>query len=150
MKTYMIILVVVLISLFTMGEMCFAVPKAEDETTSKQVSKEVKEALEAVKQYSAEQRDEALNKVGIAIENLDARIADLEKRMEQKWDSMDQAAREKARDTLKSMRQKRNNLAEWYGGMKHSSSQAWKHVKEGFLKSYDALLGAYDKAKQEF
>jgi len=135
---------------FTIGDMSFAAQKAEGETTPKKVGKEVTEAIEAIKKYSAEQRDEALKKVRIAIDNLDARIDDLEERMEQKWDSMDQAAREKARATLKSLRQKRNKLAEWYGGMKHSSAEAWKHVKKGFLKSYDALLEAYDKAKKEF
>jgi len=70
--------------------------------------------------------------------------------MEQKWELMDQAARENAQKTLKSLRQNRNNLAEWYGGMKHSSAKAWGHVKNGFIKSYEALLEAYDKAKKEF
>lgn len=148
--TLHLVLFVLLTIVFTIGDTSLAGQKAEGETTSKQVSKEVREALEAIKKYSAEQRDEALKKVSIAIDNLDARISDLEERMEQKWDSMDQAAREKARATLKSLRQKRNKLAEWYGGMQHSSSKAWKHVKEGFLKSYEALLEAYDKAKKEF
>jgi hypothetical protein len=51
---------------------------------------------------------------------------------------------------VKSLGQKRNKLAEWYGGMKHSSAGAWKHVKKGFLKSWEALLDAYEQAKKEF
>ena len=41
-------------------------------------------------------------------------------------------------------------LAEWYGGLKHSSSNAWEDVKTGFLESYHQLQGAFDKAAQEF
>jgi len=51
---------------------------------------------------------------------------------------------------LKSLRKKRNELAEWYGGMQHSSAKAWEHVKRGFLKSYEALSKAYEKAVKEF
>jgi hypothetical protein len=63
---------------------------------------------------------------------------------------MNQAGREKARATLKSLRKRRNELAEWYGGMQHSSSKAWLHVKKGFLDSYEALSKAYDEAIDEF
>jgi hypothetical protein len=34
--------------------------------------------------------------------------------------------------------------------MKHSSANAWEHVKKGFLDSYEALSEAYDKAVKEF
>ena len=63
---------------------------------------------------------------------------------------MGQAAREEALSTLKALRKKRNDLAEWYGGMQHSSAKAWDHVKEGFLDSYKALSEAYGKAVKEF
>lgn len=100
--------------------------------------------------YSADQRDEALKKVRATIKELDTLINDLEGRVEKKWDRMDQAARYKARATLKSLREKRNELAEWYGGIQHSSGNAWEHVKKGFLDSFEALSKAYEKATKEF
>jgi hypothetical protein len=84
------------------------------------------------------------------MKDLDARIQGMEDRLEKKWGQMDQAAREKARSAMQSLRKKRNELAEWYGGMKHSSANAWEQAKKGFLDSYDSLSKAFDKAVKEF
>lgn len=152
MRTRMIIsmaLLLLMAGIFTSGASS-AAQETEGKGTSGDVSKEVKEALAAIETYTAEQRDKALDKVRIAIDNLDSRIDEMEKRMGEKWDQMDRTTREKAQSTLKTLRQKRNKLAEWYGGMKHSSSKAWEHVKKGFLDSYEALLDAYKKAADEF
>ena len=138
------------IVLFTIAVGTLAGQEIADKTTPKEVTKEVKEAVEAIRSYSSDQRDEALKKVKFAIEGLDARIEELERRLEKTWDQTDQKAREKARATLKSLRRKRNELAEWYGGMQHSSAKAWQHVKKGFLDSYEALAEAYGKAVREF
>ena len=74
----------------------------------------------------------------------------MENRIGKKWDQMDQAARRKAGSTLASLRKQRNELAEWYGGPKYSSAEAWGHVKNGFLKSYESLAEAFGKAESEF
>jgi hypothetical protein len=63
---------------------------------------------------------------------------------------MDQSAREKAMATLSTLRKQRNEVAEWYGGLKHSASNAWEDVKKGFLKSYQELQDTFDKAHSEF
>jgi len=133
-----------------MASTSLAGQKPDDKTKPKEVGQEVKEAVEAIKNYSADQRDEALKKVRIAIDDLDARIEEMETRVENKWDQMDKAARDKTRATMNSLREKRNELAEWYGGMRHSSANAWEHVKKGFMDSYEAQGQAYDKAVKEF
>jgi hypothetical protein len=138
------------IALFTITVGTFAGQEIADKTTSGEVTKEVKEAVDAIRSYSSDQRDEALKKVKVAIADLDARIEELERRLEKTWDQTDQKARRKARATLKSLRRKRNDLAEWYGGMQHSSAKAWQHVKKVFFDSYEALAEAYDKAVREF
>ena len=74
----------------------------------------------------------------------------MENRIGKKWDQMDQAARREARSTLASLRKQRNELAEWYGGLKYSSAEAWGHVKIGFLKSYKAMSKSFGKAESEF
>jgi flagellar motility protein MotE (MotC chaperone) len=143
-----IVLVPIALVAITVGTL--AGQEKADKTSPEEVTKEVKEATEAIRSYSSDQRDEALKKVKAAIDDLDTRIDELERRLEKTWDQADQKAREKARATLKSLRRKRNDLAEWYGGMQHSSAKAWQHVKRGFLNSYEALAEAYDKAVREF
>lgn len=85
-----------------------------------------------------------------ALEKLDGRIDTLETRIDDNWDKMDKAAREKARASLKALRNQRIQLAEWYGGLKQGSASAWEHMKTGFADAYQALNDAWGKAKIEF
>ena len=63
---------------------------------------------------------------------------------------MSQSARTQARSTLATLRQQRNEVAEWYGGMKYSSSNAWDRMKQGFSNAYSSLHDSWVKAEQEF
>jgi hypothetical protein len=122
----------------------------DDKTTSKDVKQETMEAIETIKKYTVEKKDEAVREVKIVLEDLDARIDRMQSRVENNWNEMDQASRKKAKKTLQALRKKRNELSEWYGGLKHSSADAWDHVKKGFVDGYEALAGAFDKAENEF
>ncbi len=123
---------------------------SSDQTTMQDVKSEAADVAKAIKKYSANQKDQAIESAKSALNELDARIEKLETTIEQQSDKMTEAARENARKTMKALREQRNSLAEWYGGMKHSSNDAWEHVKEGFSESYSALTGAWDKARKEF
>jgi hypothetical protein len=63
---------------------------------------------------------------------------------------MDQAARTKARESLTALQKQRTVAAEWYGGLKYSSRNAWEDVKSGFAKSYHEVSDAFDKATRKF
>src|SRR5437899_2256442 len=58
-------------------------------------------------------------------------------------------ARKKARATLNALRRERNEAAEWYGGLKHSSAESWEQVKAGFVKSYEALKESFARARKQ-
>ena len=135
---------------FAMATISFAAQTSTDQTTTKEVKQKVAEAAEAIKSYSVAQRDEALQKAKAVLDDLDARIDRLQSQLNEKWEQMDQIARQKATASLTALRKQRNEIAEWYGGLKHSSSKAWEDVKAGFLKSYQALREAFDKAQSEF
>jgi len=53
--------------------------------------------FQALKAYTADQRDEAIQKTKAALDNVDKRIDALGTHIDNKWDKMDKAAREKAR-----------------------------------------------------
>lgn len=114
------------------------------------IGQEVGDAADAIKNYSAAQRDEAEKKAKATLHDVDARIAEIEGRISKNWNSMSQAARDHAQTTLRAMRKKRNEVAEWYGAVKHSSAEAWDEVKRGFAKSYRDLAESVSKARQEF
>ncbi len=145
-----IVLVFVLAVFVSIGGTVFAGQGSEGKASLDEVRQEVDEAVKTIGNYSVEQRDKALKKVKTAIDNLDERIEVLETQIQNRWEQMDRAAQKEARSTLKTLRKKRNELAEWYGGMRHSSINAWDHVKKGFIDSYKALSEAYEKAVEEF
>jgi ubiquinone biosynthesis protein UbiJ len=137
-------------ALLTVSPLSFAAETSSSKTTAKDVSRKVDETGQAIKNYTVAQRDEAIKKAKAALDDLDARIGRLERRLDNEWDRMDQAARKKARATQKALRRERNEVAEWYGGLKHSSAESWEQVKAGFVKSYEVLKASFAKARKEF
>ncbi len=110
-----------------------------DKTTAKEVKQEMQDLLQALQGYTADQRDEAIQKIKAALGNLDNRIDELETYIYDNWDKMDKATRDKARADLKALHKQRTELAEWYGSLKSSSAGAWEQVKKGFSNAYIAL-----------
>ena len=70
----------------------------------------------------------------------------MERKVDEDWDKMDAAARKNARATLNALHKERDEVAEWYGGLKHGSAEAWDEVKGGFVKSYEGLKQSLFKA----
>ncbi|HEX7810409.1 MAG TPA: hypothetical protein VF460_00750 [Burkholderiales bacterium] len=129
-----------------------AAPQASiaEETTAKDVGKKLNEAGAAIKDYTVEQRDEAVKNARIALDDLDAKINRLAADIDSKWDKLDASARKKAYESMEKLRKERNDAAEWMGALKHSSKDAWGEVKNGFAKSYEALASTFSRAKEEF
>lgn len=123
---------------------------SENKTSLKEIKKETQDLIKALKSYSVEQQDAAVRKTKATLDNLDRRIEALEARIHKNWDTMDQATRKKARDTLKALRKQRTQVAEWYESLKNSSADGWNHMKQGFSNAYQALQKAWEKAEEEF
>lgn len=142
------------VSLITVALLGLAPPSLasqheKDKTTAKAVRHEVADAAEAIKQYGADKRDEAAKKAQAALDALDARIEAMEARIDRNWDKMDKAAREQARSRLKALREQRVEVAEWYGGLKNSTAEAWDQMKAGFSGAYTSLRRTWEKAETE-
>ena len=120
-----------------------------DEASIEEVREETRDLLQTLKSYTAEQRDEAIQEIEIAVIKLDNRIDALQSRLDERWDSMTRPAREQARETLKALQRQRVELAEWYGNLKGSSSSAWSEIRKGFSKAYRDINKAWEKALQE-
>jgi len=112
------------------------------------VKKEVGDAAEAIKDYSAEQRDAALAKTKEALDDFDARIERLEMTVRDRWGQMDQTARNKAVAALRDLKRQRERVAKWHGGLQHSSAENWEQVKRGFSSSYEELKASWGRAEK--
>jgi chromosome segregation ATPase len=137
------------IAMLGIAPLCDAGP-ANDKASIEDVKQEADNLIQALKAYTADQRDEAIKKAKAALDDLDKRIDALEKHIDNSWDKMDKAAREKARASLEALRKRRTKVAEWYGSMKSSSVDAWGHMKKGFSDAYGSLYDAWEKSEKEF
>lgn len=118
-------------------------------TSAEDIKKETQDLLKALNSYTADQKDEAVNKTKDALDSLDKRIDEMEAMIDKGWDKMDRAAREKARESLKALRNQRKKVAEWYDRLKSSSGDSWEIIKKGFSDAYKALNDAWNKLKNE-
>ncbi|MBE0626497.1 MAG: hypothetical protein IH606_16985 [Burkholderiales bacterium] len=41
-------------------------------------------------------------------------------------------------------------MAQWYGGVKQATAQAWDQVKQGFIGAYGALDESFSVAARQF
>ena len=119
---------------------------ADDKATGKDVGKKVEDAGEAIGSYTIAQRDQAIKSAQRALADVDERLRRAEREADAQWDKMDAAARRNARATLNALHKERDELAEWYGGLKHGSAEAWGEVKGGFVKSYEGLKQSLARA----
>lgn len=124
-------------------------PKDENKEMA-QVRQEADETLQAIKDYSIDKKEQVMAKSKDVLDKMDVKIDELEKRSSEQWQDMSEASREQSRQALRELRKKRNDIAEWYGGMKHSSAGAWDEMKKGFVDSYHSLQQAFDKASEKF
>lgn len=127
-------------------------PKAApaEEVQREDVQREVDEALEAIRGYSLERRKEALARAGDSMQEADRRIERLDMEMNERWNRMDAATRQRSRVAMAELRQRRNDVAEWTGAMRHGSGERWNEVKAGFAASYGRLSAALRKVRAQF
>ncbi|QEW06419.1 sll1863 family stress response protein [Nitrincola iocasae] len=124
--------------------------ESNHEVTTQDIQTETRELIETLQQYSVEQRDEAVNATEQMLESLDQRIDVLQRRIDNNWDEMSDEARQTTRDNMRALREQRNKLSEWYGGLKNSTDSAWDQMKAGFSDAYSSMSNAWEKAKNEY
>ena len=121
----------------------------DDKASFERISQEAEDLTGALKAYGAAQRDEALDKAGMVLDSLDRRIETLEARVDAQWDKMDSAARIRTRESLKTLRRERREVAMWLGSMRDGSAEAWDEIRAGFVGAYQSLNEAWQKTEKD-
>ncbi len=142
-------LALALVAMLASAPVATATAADEDEPSAADIRQETRELMQALKAYGADKRDQAVAQTQAALDNIDRRIEALEASMLENWDKMDQAARDQARASLQALRAQRTEVAEWFGGLKNSSANAWGHLKKGFSDAYRAMSQAWEKSEQD-
>ena len=137
-------------TLLAASPLSLAAEPSGNKSTAKDIAKKADETGQAIKNYTVAQRDEAIKNAKAALDDADRRIDRMERKLDGEWERMDHATRKRTRATLDALRRERNEAAEWYGGLKHSSAESWEQVKTGFVKSYEVLKESFAKARKGF
>ncbi len=115
----------------------------EPVTTSQEVRNEVGDAMDALRDYSAEQREEALATLDDALETIDAEIARREEFLRKGWADMSDTTRAAAAEALANMRTARNDLGELYGQLQAGADDAWDDMTAEVTAAWENLRDAW-------
>lgn len=136
-------------ALFVIIPVTFARRLATDRS-ARRVRHHAGKVMEALKDYTSEQKEKALNQAKETMDQLDDSIDALQQKLYSRWSDLDELTRDKMQGQLSSLSKKRNQLAQWYGAMMQSSTDAWEDVKDGFVTCFRELSSSFQEAQSEF
>ena len=110
--------------------------------------KEIKEAAAAIKDYTIEEKEEAVAKAQELMEKFDDNRHVWEGRMKEKFANLKDASKEKYEVSKKSLEKQRQELSVWKDKMQNSTSDAWDEVKSGFQGAYESLVEEWNNTEQ--
>lgn len=99
--------------------------------------------------FSAERREQLMSDIDGVLSAVDARIVELDSRLEENWDEADQLTRAQAQTALASLRRERARVDEWYQRMEASADFTLESMKEGFHDAFDTLTENWQLAEQK-
>lgn len=110
------------------------------------VKQETVELMRELKAFGAEQRDEAVEAIGSALDSLDTKITALETRIDSEWDAMSADARKSTKESMAKLRAQRAEMAAWFENLKSSSDDTWDEVKDDVSDAYQDLSESFSDA----
>jgi hypothetical protein len=137
----------------TVALLCVSAPVlAEDKavfTTGEDVRAEISEAMEAVADYSDQERDQAVAEAREAMTRLDAELDRRGAALRDNWSDLSESARDSATERLRELREARNALGERYGALQTGAASAWGDLTTGFSDAWKSFADAWDAADEE-
>ncbi|MGP0566746.1 MULTISPECIES: hypothetical protein [unclassified Nitrospina] len=124
--------------------------KAKDKTTTGDIGKRFDALTESIKNYSVQEKEEAVAEVENNLEYLDRRIDALQNKADRKMESMSAEAKKDLNEKLKALKRERDEVQKWLGEMKRSSKDAWGDITDGFSDATSRLGKAFGRAADAF
>jgi len=119
-------------------------------TTMSDVKKELAEALEAIKNYSAERKTDALAAMKETLAQMDQQIDQLRDKINKQWEEMEPEARKKADETMQQLQRQRDKTADTIEELRKSGEKTWNSLKEEFMKNYEKFKNELEDADQQY
>ena len=137
------------IFLTVIAALLIAVPPigaAAAETTSSDLSKETKEAMEAFKAYMIDKKNDAVQLGNDLLKKTDSAVD----KLQTKADAASGDAKASYQETIDDLKEKRAVAADKLDDLGDASADSWDDAKAGFTEAYRALYDSYKKAVANF
>jgi len=116
------------------------------ETTSSDLAKETKEAMQAFKAYMIDKKKDA---VAYGKELLNKTDAEIDK-LQAEADGASGDAKQAYQESIEDLKKKRTVAAEKLDALGEASADSWDDAKRGFSEAYKSLYEAYKDALTNF
>ncbi len=103
------------------------------------LDKQIDEAVAAMEHAGVDQKDEAAHKAKVTLDGVSEQVKQIEDRMNDEWQDMNQFARQSAGATLNKLHDQRDRLSQRYHDLADSSAAQWESAKKSFLDAYHQL-----------
>lgn len=117
--------------------------------SAERLKKESSQALDALADFTAEQKDKASATASDLVNRLDKRIELLRDDLQANWDQMSESTREERQQAIDELAKQRDQLKEQFRALSKRSGQAWEELKTGFVNSYRALTADESSESQD-
>ncbi|MCC4307581.1 hypothetical protein LL252_03265 [Alcanivorax marinus] len=107
------------------------------------IQAQMRDTWEAIKQFSVEQKDQALAALSQAMTALDEDIDHARANIDENWQDMSQEARLQKQEALADMKDKREDLGEQYQELKAASADNWEVAKARFGGAWEETKDAW-------
>ena len=123
----------------------FSAAQAEDalRDTLADVRAELGDAMDTVRNFTAEERETAVEEARDALDRADAETDRLEASLRDRWADMSEDMREAAAESLRDLRHARLDLAERLGRMEQASDDGWDDVRDAFGDAWSRFSEAW-------
>lgn len=123
--------------------------ETEPFVTAKEVRTEISESMEAIADYTAQERKQAVAEAKEAMNKLDAEIDRRGQALRENWAEMSASARATAEDGIEELQAARNELGERYGALKAGTADAWDELKADFADAWNSFAETWETADKD-
>ena len=107
------------------------------------VSAQMRDTWEAFKNFSVEQKNEAVEMARRALANLDEEIDEAQKEIDRGWQNLSQEARLEKQETLSELKDEREELQAEYQELQAASADNWEEAKHRFGSAWQSTKQAW-------
>jgi preprotein translocase subunit SecF len=116
------------------------------QTSGKDMAKKTEDAVEAIRGYTVEKKNEAVAHGKKVLRDIDGQL----KRMDAQTAKATGEVKVAAQQQMQELKAKRKDVAAKLDEMGKATAASWDTVKNGFADAVKDLHGAYDKAVAQF